>query len=117
MAAGRPPLLALLALGLTLASAPLAAQRPAPFPPAQRFDPIPRTMPPLHLSGETRIRLREASIEWGMVARHQLQAQQPAPSRSPERIRRAVVTLTGLAASAMLLLLIAAWLFFRRRQS
>jgi hypothetical protein len=125
MAARRRPLLALLALGLALTTAALDAQRPlapfppAPFPPAQRFDPIPQRLPPLHISGEIRIRLRDASLgpRTLLMTVPWFQSAPPAPSRSPDRIRRAVVMLTALAASAMVLLLVVGWLFLRRRQS
>jgi hypothetical protein len=119
MPARRRLLVAIVALGASIAPASLDAQRSlAPFPPAERFDPLPLVLPPLHISGETRIRLRDVSPGAPMLpADLLLQGAEPPPSRSPERIRRAVVTLTALAASAMVLLLVAAWLFLRRRQS
>ena len=118
MAAGHRLLVAVAAIGVGVASAPLDAQRSGPtINPAHIFEAVPHRIPPLHISGETRMRLRDASLSATHSIESLLQTAEPAPARSPERIRRAVVTLTMLAASAMVLLLIAGWLFLRRRQS
>ncbi|HET9371334.1 MAG TPA: hypothetical protein VFO19_13840 [Vicinamibacterales bacterium] len=117
MVARRRRFVAIAAIVVSLAAASLDAQRfVAPPSASQPFNPVPRDLPPLHISGETKMRLRNASIDSRLPANRWLQTPEPTGARTPERIRRAVVTLTALAASAMVLLLVAAWLFLRRRQ-